>query len=72
MVKGYCKELEQSGISSEAAKTIIVTFLYYYLSPEQYSISACIDFVETFLEKTRRDLLKEYELAKSRLKDMFK
>ena len=63
----YCKQLEHVGISPEGAQIIIKTFLYYYLSTEQYSMTDCIEYTGNWLNQNRRDLLEEYELAKPRL-----
>ena len=68
----YCKQLEHVGISPEGAQIIIKTFLYYYLSTEQYSTTDCIEYTGNWLNQNRRDLLEEYELAKPRLGEMFR
>lgn len=68
----YCKQLEHVGISPEGAQIIIKTFLYYYLSTEQYSMTDCIEYTGNWLNQNRRDLLEEYELAKLRLGEMFR
>lgn len=72
MRMGYCKELEQDGISPESAQIIVRTFLYYYLSPEQHSVADCINYTRNWLKQGGRGLLEEFELAAHRLADLFK
>ena len=56
-MKGCYKELEQAGISTEGARTIIGTFLYYYLDAAQYSVDECLRYTKAWLNICRRDLL---------------
>lgn len=69
-MKRYYKELEQAGVSTEGAKTIMGTFFYYYLSAAQYSVDECLGYTKAWLNVCRRDLLEEYQKAKPRLCEM--